>query len=160
MKDIIPLGGPPRIRADDQGRAHPVPQSSSQDSNKKHAHTLKPLNPLLRCTPPQKTPVLERRNRSAVTCSSGSKKIFAGGQESLSKYSEPMRKVQYNSSNNNNNNHPLYNDRSCQSVGKKDAPLQRQGSYTKQKEFALAFCKQLNENLKVTKRDSDFPQIM
>lgn len=152
VKDIIPLGGPPRHRVDDRGRAYPVPQCSSQETNKKHAHTLKPLIPFLRCTAPQKTSALERRNKSAGTFSSGSRKVFAGGQESLSNYSVPMRKVQLNS--NNNLNH-LNNDRSCQSVGKKDAPLQRQGSYNKQKEFAIAFCKQLNENLKVTKRDSD-----
>lgn len=135
VKDIIPLGGPPHHRAVDRGRAHPVPQS--QETNKKHAHTLKPLNPLLLCTLPHKTSVPERKN-------------------------VPMRKVQFNNNNNNssdNNNH-LNNGGSCQSAGKKDAPLQRQGSYDKQKEFALAFCKQLNENLKVTKRESDIPQIM
>lgn len=120
MNDIIPLGGPSRHRAGDRGRAHPVPQS--QETNKKHAHTLKPLTPLLQCTPPHKTSVSERRN-------------------------VPVRKVQFN-----NNNHHLNNDGSCQSAGKKDAPLQKQGSYDEQKEFALAFCKQLNENLKVTKR--------
>lgn len=66
-----------------------------------------------------------------------------------------MRKAQINS---NNNNH-LNNERSCQSTGKKVAPLQRQGSYEEQKEFALTFFKQLNENLKVAKRNSDIPQI-
>ncbi|XP_060781736.1 SMC5-SMC6 complex localization factor protein 2 isoform X3 [Neoarius graeffei] len=121
VNDIIPLGGPSRHRAGDRGRAHPVPQS--QETNKKHAHTLKPLTPLSQCTPPHKTSVSERRN-------------------------VPMRKVQFN---NNNNNHHLNNDGSCQSAGKKDAPLQKQGSYDEQKEFALAFCKQLNENLKVGK---------
>ncbi|MCI4376528.1 hypothetical protein PGIGA_G00189390 [Pangasianodon gigas] len=147
VKDIIPLGGPPRHRADDRGRAHPVPQCSFQETNKKHAHTLKPLNPLLRCTRPHKSSGLERRNRSAIAFPSDSEKVFAGGQESLSNCNVPMRKVQFN--NNNNNNKHLNNDGSCQSAGKKDAPLQRQGSYNKQKEFALAFCKQLNENLKV-----------
>ncbi|XP_053476977.1 SMC5-SMC6 complex localization factor protein 2 isoform X3 [Ictalurus furcatus] len=145
VKDIIPLGGPPCHRAKDRGRAHPVPQCLSQETNKKHAHTLKPLYPLLRCTPPHQTSVLERRNRSAIAVPSSSKKIFAGGQESLSNYNVPMGKVQLN------NNHHLNNDGSCQSAGKKDAPLQRQGSYDEQKEFAFAFCKQLNENLKVVR---------
>ncbi|KAB5581829.1 hypothetical protein PHYPO_G00180110 [Pangasianodon hypophthalmus] len=150
VKDIIPLGGPPRHRADDRGRAHPVPQCSFQETNKKHAHTLKPLNPILRCTRPHKTSGLERRNRSAIAFPSDSKKVFAGVQESLSNCNVPMRKVQFNNNNNNNNNNKhLNNDGSCQAAGKKDAPLQRQGSYNKQKEFALAFCKQLNENLKV-----------
>lgn len=153
VKDIIPLGGPPCHRAKDRGRAHPVPQCLSQETNKKPAHTLKHLYPLLQCTPPHQTSVLERRNRSAIAVPSSSKKIFAGGQESLSNYNVPMGKVQLN------NNHHLNNDGSCQSAGKKDAPLQRQGSYDEQKEFAFAFCKQLNENLKVTKRYSDVPQI-
>lgn len=157
VKDIIPLGGPQRHRADGGGRAHPVSQCSSQETNKKHAHILKLLNPLLQCTPPDKSSVLKRGNRSAISFPSGAKKFFAGGQESLSNHSAPMKKVQFN---NNNNNHHLNNDRSCQSASKNDVLLQRQGSYNKQKEFALAFCKQLNENLKVTNRDLDIPSIL
>ncbi|KAK3554411.1 hypothetical protein QTP70_023059 [Hemibagrus guttatus] len=133
VKDIIPLGGPQRHRGGDKGRAHPVPQCSSQETHKKHAHTLKPLSPL--CTTVCKS-VLERRDRAAVDFPSGSKKTFAGDSVS-------MRKVHLNSSNNDNQ---LNNERSCQSAGKKVPPLQRQGSYDK---FALDFYKQLNENLKV-----------
>lgn len=147
VKDIIPLGRPLHHRDDDRGRAHPVPQCSSQETNKKHAHTLKPLNPFSQCIPPHKS-VLERKNRAAVELPSDTKKTFAGDQESLSNYNASMRKVLFN----NNNEHHINNERSCQSTGKKDAPSQRQGSYVKEREFALAFFKQLNENLKVIKR--------
>ncbi|XP_060728277.1 SMC5-SMC6 complex localization factor protein 2 isoform X2 [Tachysurus vachellii] len=146
VKDIIPLGRPLHHRDDDRGRSRPVPQCSSQETNKKHAHTLKPLNPFSQCIPPHKS-VLERKNRAAVELPSDAKKTFAGDQESLSNYNASMRKVLFN---NNNDNH-INNERSCQSTGKKDAPLQRQGSYVKEREFALAFFKQLNENLKVGK---------
>ncbi|XP_058241373.1 SMC5-SMC6 complex localization factor protein 2 isoform X3 [Hemibagrus wyckioides] len=135
VNDIIPLGGPPRHRGGDKGRTHPVPQCSSQETHKKHAHKLKPVYPL--STHMCKT-VLERRNRAAADFSPFSKKTFAGDNAS-------MRKAQINS---NNNNH-LNNERSCQFAGKKVAPLQWQGSYEEQREFALNFFKQLNENLKV-----------
>ncbi|XP_046690406.1 SMC5-SMC6 complex localization factor protein 2 isoform X2 [Silurus meridionalis] len=143
VNDIIPLGGPSRQRTDDKGRAHPVSQCSSQEIHKKNTHTLKPLNPLSRHTPSQKSSVVERGNRAAVTFTSGSTKGFSGSQQSLYNCYVPIQKVQLN------NHHHLNNNGSYQSAVKKDAPLQRQGSYDKQKEFALALCKQLNENLKV-----------
>lgn len=147
VKDYIPLGGPTHHRVDDRRRVHSVPQSSSQGTNKKNEHTLKPLNPLVQCTPPpHKTFVHGGRDRSSTVFSAGPKKIIARSQRSPTNGIVPMRKVQFN------NNIHLDNDRSCQSASKKNAPLQRKNSYVQEKEFALAFCKQLNENLKVTKR--------
>ncbi|KAM9477129.1 SMC5-SMC6 complex localization factor protein 2 isoform 2-T4 [Clarias gariepinus] len=144
VKDYIPLGGPTHHRVDDRRRDHSVPQSSPQGTNKKNEHTLKPLNPLVQCTPPpHKTFVQGGRDRSSTVFSAGPKKIIAKSQKSPTNGIVPMRKVQFN------NNIHLDNDRSCQSARKKNASLQRKNSYVQEKEFALAFCKQLNENLKV-----------
>ncbi|KAF5900932.1 SMC5-SMC6 complex localization factor protein 2-like isoform X1, partial [Clarias magur] len=153
-KDFIPLGGPTRHRVDDRRRDHSVPHCSPQETNKNHEHTLKPLNPLVQCTPPpHKTSVQGRRDRSATVFSAGSKKIIARSQEGPTNGSVLMRKVQFN-----NNSH-LDNDRSCQSTSKKDAPIQRKKSYVQQKEFALAFCKQLTENLKTGNSQHKMPSV-
>ncbi|TSW48780.1 SMC5-SMC6 complex localization factor protein 2 [Bagarius yarrelli] len=145
VKDIIPLGGP-RQRTDNKRRVYSAPQCSSEETNKKHEHTLKPLNPLLRCTAPRKRSVLKRRNGPAGDFSLGSKKTFVGAQERVSNYREPVRNVQFNNNSDTNNIHS-YNEKPCQSAAEKVTPLQRD----KQKEFAFAFCKQLTENLKVGK---------
>ncbi|XP_066535426.1 SMC5-SMC6 complex localization factor protein 2 isoform X2 [Hoplias malabaricus] len=95
---------------------------------------------------PFKRPLLEQTNTSAAASSSGSKEGSRGGQDGLTSYNVPMRRLQLN----NNNTH-FSKDGALQSSVKKDFLLQRTSSYNRDREFALAFCKQLNENLKVGK---------
>ncbi|KAL7877650.1 hypothetical protein SRHO_G00042930 [Serrasalmus rhombeus] len=96
---------------------------------------------------PLKSPELERTSTSAVASSSGSKKSSGGGQDRLSSNNVLMRKLQID---NNDNTHSS-KDGSLHSAAKKGVLLQRTNSYNREREFALALCKQLNENLKVDK---------
>ncbi|KAI4878417.1 hypothetical protein NFI96_029313, partial [Prochilodus magdalenae] len=148
-KDIIPLGVPRRNSTSEASTSHLVTRRPSQDTDQKNVNTLGVLNPLPKRMLPLKSPELEHTSTSAVASSSGSKKGSGGGQDGLSNNSVLMRKLQIN--NNNNNTTHSSKDGSLQSAAKKRVSLQRTNSYNKDKEFALAFCKQLNENLKVGK---------
>ncbi|XP_062852138.1 SMC5-SMC6 complex localization factor protein 2 [Trichomycterus rosablanca] len=125
VNDKLPLGVSRRYSADETRTTHPVPRRLSQETEKKHLHTLKSFNSLPKHMLPQTNPVLERRNRPTEALPIFSKKLSSGGQNSI------------------------FIDESHQSAAKKDALLQKPSSYHKQREFALAFSKQLNDHLKV-----------
>ncbi|XP_036429868.1 SMC5-SMC6 complex localization factor protein 2 isoform X2 [Colossoma macropomum] len=147
VKDIIPLGVPRRSSADETSTIRLVTRRPSQEPDNKNVNTLGVLNPLPKRMLPLKSPELEHTSTSAVASSSGSKKSSGGGQDGLSNNNVLMRKLQIN----NNNNIHSSKDGSLQSAAKKGVLFQRTNSYNKEREFALALCKQLNENLKVEK---------
>lgn len=135
MKDIIPHGVPPLSSTNETSTSRLVPQCLSQDTGKKHVNTLEVSNP---------QPKHMQQSNSALSSSLGSKKGAGRVQNNFSSCNLLMRKLQLN-----NNNNCSSKDGSHQAAAKKGVLLQRTSSYEKEKEFALALCKQLNENLKV-----------
>ncbi|XP_072533953.1 SMC5-SMC6 complex localization factor protein 2 isoform X3 [Salminus brasiliensis] len=142
VKEIIPLGVSRRYSADETSTTHLAPWRQSEKTEEKQV--LEVVNPLPKHMLPFKSPMLEQKSVSAVASSSGSRKGSEGGQGNLSNVL--MRKLQLDDNNNSN-----YSSKkgSLQPAAKKGILIQRQSSYNKDKEFALAFFKQLNENLKV-----------
>ncbi|KAK1791100.1 hypothetical protein P4O66_002136 [Electrophorus voltai] len=143
VKDIIPLGVSRRYSADDATTTNLVVHRSSQETHQKLACTLHNMNPPSKLMLPIKRSVPEQRSTSAVATSSGSKKCSKGGQDALSSHNTLRRKPQLSNSRNQSSE-----DGSLHSAAKKDAPGR---SYSRERDFSLALCKQLNENLKVGK---------
>ncbi|XP_035387738.1 SMC5-SMC6 complex localization factor protein 2 isoform X2 [Electrophorus electricus] len=143
VKDIIPLGVSRRYSADDATTTNLVVHCSSQETHQKLACTLHNMNPPSKLMLPIKRSVPEQRSTSAVATSSGSKKCSKGGQDALSSHNTLRRKPQLSNRRNQSSE-----DGSLHSAAKKDAPGR---SYSHERDFSLALCKQLNENLKVGK---------
>uniref|UniRef100_A0A8B9HIR0 SMC5-SMC6 complex localization factor 2 n=1 Tax=Astyanax mexicanus TaxID=7994 RepID=A0A8B9HIR0_ASTMX len=148
VKELIPLGVPRRYSADETSTTQLAPCCQFQETGEKQVNVQESLNPLPKPMLPIKSSVLEQKSISAVASSTGSRKGSGGGQGSLPNVL--MRKLQLDD--NNNSSHSI-KEGSLRPATKKDPLKKTSGSYNKDKnkEFAWAFCKQLNENLKVGK---------